>query len=448
MDEGTFTANSFGERREYRSNPEMQRALVLDANKKPLMPCHPARARKLLKAGRAAVCRRYPFTIILKDRTGGDVQPLTVKIDPGSRVSGIVLVAEHKRGKRTVWAAEIEHRGRLVKARMNTRRMLRRGRRTRKTRYRPPRFLNRKRPKGWLPPSLRSRLENIKTWAARLRQWAPVSGIALELVRFDTQKLENPEISGVEYQQGELFGYEVREYLLEKFGRKCVYCGVESVPLEIEHIVPKSRGGTNQVNNLTISCQVCNQEKGSQTAAEFGYPEVQALAKRPLKDAAAVNMTRWAIWRLLSETGLPVEVGTGGRTKYNRIRQSYPKTHWLDAVCVGQSGEVVYVSPGHVPLIIKATGRGNRRMCATDKYGFPKQHRARQKRAYGFQTGDIVRANKPRGKHAGIHVGRVNIRTKPSFTLKGFHVHPKYCVLIQRSDGYEYMMARNVGDRT
>jgi 5-methylcytosine-specific restriction endonuclease McrA len=157
----------------------------------------------------------------------------------------------------------------------------------------------------------------------------------LELVRFDTQLLENPEIGGAEYQQGELAGYEVREYLLEKFTRTCAYCGATGVPLQVEHVVPRVRGGSNRVSNLTIACEPCNQAKGSRTAEEFGHPDVQAQAQRLLKDAAAVNASRWALYRRLQASQLPVEVGTGGRTKCNRTQRGLPKTHWLDAACVG-----------------------------------------------------------------------------------------------------------------
>jgi 5-methylcytosine-specific restriction endonuclease McrA len=285
---------------------------------------------------------------------------------------------------------------------------------------------------------MRSRIGNVKTWVERLRRWTPIASISLELVKFDTQKMVNPEIRGVEYQQGTLYGYEVREYLLEKLGRKCAYCGKKNVPLEIEHIVPRSRGGSNRVSNLALSCRPCNQAKGNKTAAEFGYPEVQAKAQQPLRDVAAVNSMRWALFRPLKAAGLPVECGTGGRTKYNRVQQGYPKAHWIDAVCVGRSGERVYITPNHAPLVIRAIGRGSRQMCGTDKYGFPIRHRARQKRVFGFQTGDLVRAVVPQGKYAGTHVGRVTIRRRPSFRLNGFDVHPRYLALLQRADGYEY----------
>lgn len=126
----------------------VQRVFVLDKNKKPLMPCHPARARELLKKDKAAIFRYYPFTIILKEREGGNSQPMQVKIDPGSKYTGIALVANFKRGKKVVWSAEIHHRGHVIKKNLDTRRAVRRSRRNRKTRYRQPRFLNRKRKGG------------------------------------------------------------------------------------------------------------------------------------------------------------------------------------------------------------------------------------------------------------------------------------------------------------
>jgi 5-methylcytosine-specific restriction endonuclease McrA len=105
--------------------------------------------------------------------------------------------------------------------------------------------------------------------------------------------MQHPEITGVEYQQGELQGYEIKEYLLDKWERKCAYCGKTSTPLEVEHIIPKSRGGTDRVSNLTIACRSCNVKKGDQTAEEFGYTGIQQQAKQPLKAAACLNNIRW-----------------------------------------------------------------------------------------------------------------------------------------------------------
>ena len=409
---------------------------VVDAERKPLAPCHPAVARKLLKQGRAAVLRKYPFTIILKEVREAHPQDIRLKIDPGSKVTGMVILHKSK----VIWAAELEHRGSIIVARLLKRRQLRLSRRYRKTRYRKPRFNNRRKPKGWLPPSLESRVANIVTWVNRLVKLCPISAISIELVKFDTQKIQNPEIKGIEYQRGELLGYEVREYLLEKWGRRCVYCGKENVPLEIEHIIPKSRGGTNRVSNLTLACHECNQKKGNLTAEEFGYPEVQRQAKEPLKDAAAVNSIRWAIYERLKETNLPVECGTGGMTKYNRIRLGLPKEHWIDAACVGGSTpENLRICISSV-LTIKAVGHGKRQRCSTDKYGFPKAHSLRKKTYMGFATGDIVKAIVPKGKYAGVHIGRIVIRHRPSFKLNDICIHPKYMIILQRGDGYDYSL--------
>ena len=425
----------------------INRAFVLDKNRQPLMPCPMHRAKELLGKGRAAVYRRYPFTLILKDREGGVLQEIELKMDPGSRTTGIALVASYQRGNTVIWAGELQHRGLAIRSALEKRRALRRGRRGRKTRYRPARFDNRTRPLGWLPPSLCSRVDNVRQWAQRLCRWAPVTSIAVETVRFDLQRIVNPEISGVEYQQGTLAGYELREYLLEKFARKCIYCGAENVPLEIEHLTPRSRQGSNRASNLGLSCRPCNEAKGNRTAAEFGHPEVQALALRPLKDAAAVNATRYAIGHALKLLGLPVTFWSGGRTKYNRCQQRYPKAHWIDAACVGTSGQQVSLDPEMKRIEIKALGRGNRQACRVDKYGFPRTKGQAVKRVQGFQTGDQARLYMPKGKYAGHHTGRMaGVRATGLLDLKTTNHRisaPAHrFTLVQHFDGYGYAWRR------
>ena len=416
----------------------MSYVFVLDTNRQPLMPCHPARAKELLTKQKAAVYRRYPFTIILKDRVGGDTQPIEMKNDPGSKATGLALVVEGKRGRRVVWGGEITHKGQLVVGGLESRSANRHSRRARHTRYRPARFSNRRRGAGWLPPSLRSRIDNVLNWTKKVQKFCPLTALVQELVRFDMQALENPEIDGVEYQQGTLLGYEVRGYLLEKWQRTCTYCGKKNVPMEIEHIIPKARGGSNRVSNLALACHDCNNKKGTQTAAEFGHPTVQAQAKRPLKDAAAVNATRWALYEQLAAIGLPLSAGTGGRTKYNRTNQQYPKAHWIDAACAGVTGEHVHISAVIVPLRIRAMGRGSRQMCSVDKYGFPRTAAKGAKRVQGFQTGDIVKAIVPSGVSAGTHTGRITIRSSGRFNIGKACMSYRYCVLLQHTDGYAY----------
>lgn len=215
---------------------------VLGRTGKALMPCHPARARELLRQGRAVIHRVVPFVIRLKDRASGDLQPVRIKLDPGSQVTGIALVRETEGGVAVINLFELVHRGREISRALTARRAFRRRRRGANLRYRPKRFDNRRRPQGWLAPSLQHRVDTVMAWVNRLGRWAPITAITQELARFDMQKMENPEISGIEYQQGTLAGYELREYLLEKFGRKCLYCDATDTPLNIEHVVAKAKG--------------------------------------------------------------------------------------------------------------------------------------------------------------------------------------------------------------
>jgi hypothetical protein len=297
----------------------MQPVSVIDKNKMFLMPCHPARARELLREG--------------------------------------------------------------------------------KTGYRQPRVQNRTRPQGWRAPSLLSRVDNVFTWAKRPINFAPVSGIVVETVRFDTQRMQHPEISGVEYQHGELAGYEAREYPCTRF-----------------------------INIL-------------------------ARAKAPLKDAAAINSIRYATGGRLKAFDLQVSSWSGGRTKYNRTNQSYGKSHWLDAVCVGATGGRVHIPPGLQPLHVSAAGRGSRRMCRVDTYGFPRTSAKSIRVVNGCKTGDPVKALVNKGKKAGTYVGGVSVRKSGGFnskteagTIQG--IPWKHCSLLQRADGYNYYLGDSVSSST
>lgn len=420
----------------------MSKVFVVDQDRRPLDPVHPGYARWLLSRHKAAMLRRFPFTIILKEQKPEvPIQPLRLKIDPGSKTTGLVLLADAT--GEVVWAAELKHRGGQVSKRLAERRAVRRNRRQRKTRYRQSRFANRRRKAGWMAPSLASRVANVLTWFARLARLCPIGALSLELVKFDTQALQHPEITGVEYQQGTLAGYELREYLLEKWQRRCAYCLGDKVPLQIEHLTPRARGGSNRTSNLTLACEPCNGAKGTQTAAEFGFPDLQAQAQLPLKDAAAVNATRWALYHRLEATGLPLEVGTGGRTKWNRSQRGLSKTHWLDAACVGASTPLVLLVAGVHPLAIRATGWGCRQMCLMDKPGFPRTRAKGPSRVRSFQTGDLVRVVVRTGTKRGTYVWRVAVRATGSFnvttkagTIQG--VPARSCQAIHRQDGYTY----------
>ncbi|GAA3899628.1 hypothetical protein GCM10022228_07620 [Halomonas cibimaris] len=275
---------------------------VWDKHKQPLMPCSEKRARLLLERGRAVVHKRYPFAIRLKDRVGGDTQPLRLKLDPGSKTTGLAMV---------------------------------------------------------------------------------------------------------------------RAYLLEKWGRACAYCGATETPLEVEHVEPRSRGGSSRVSNLALACHDCNQAKGNQPLGDFfshdkglkkrlkqhGHTalvrleRVQRQLKQPLRDASAVNATRWALFDTL-----------------------------------------------------KATGRGGYQRTRLTRHGFPRGYLMQQKQVHGFQTGDMVKAIVPTGRKAGTHTGRVAVRKTGRFNtqtqqgaLQGI-LH-KHCTLIQRGDGYGYHLTPSINHK-
>ncbi len=426
----------------------MSKVFVLDTNKQPLNPVHPGRARMLLSLGKAAVFRRYPFTLILKKEVlTPTVEPLRIKIDPGAKTTGLALVNDNT--GEVVWVAQLQHRGFQIREVLTSRRQLRRSRRNRKTRYRKPRFLNRTRAKGWLPPSLNSQVANIVTIVKRLSSLCQISAISQELVRFDTQQMQEEEISGVGYQQGTLAGYEVREFLLEKWNRRCAYCGAKDTKLEIEHIQPRSKGGSNRLSNLCLACVPCNQKKGNLDILDFlkGKPDllkrILAQVKRPLADTAAVNATRWNLYAKLKDTGLPVEVGTGGRTKYNRTIRGLAKTHYWDAACVGVSTPIKLITAGVKPLLMVAKGHGTRQQCRTDQWGFPIRYCSRTKVHKSFQTGDIVKAIVTSGKKIGTYVGRIATRATGSFNISTRDglvqgISHKYCKHIHKKDGYSY----------
>ncbi len=425
----------------------MCKIFVIDQNKRPLDPIHSAQARQLLRNKKAAVYRQFPFTIILKELCPNpEVKPLRLKIDPGAKFTGIALVNDTS--GEVVFAAELKHRGFAIRDALTSRRQLRRSRRSRKTRYRAPRFLNRTRPKGWLAPCLKSRVDNIKTWVDKLRRFAPIEAISQELVRFDMQLMNNPDIKGEEYQQGTLQGYEAREYLLAHWGRQCAYCGIKDVPFQVEHIHPRAKGGSNSITNLALSCEKCNIKKGTKDIKEFLKKDHSRLdkilkqAKRPLADAASVNSTRWALFGVLKETGLPIETGSGGLTKFNRSQQKLEKTHWLDAACVGKSTPTLRIK-GIKPLLISANGHGSRQSCRTDKFGFPNRHVPRKKIHFGFQTGDIVSSVVTSGKKLGQYVGSLAIRSSGSFNISTKNglvqgISYKFCKRIHAKDGYSY----------
>ncbi|MFW9914186.1 MAG: RNA-guided endonuclease IscB [Candidatus Thorarchaeota archaeon] len=346
--------------------------MVLNMRGQPLMPTTPRKARKLLKEKKVKVVQRQPFMVQLMHATGENTQDVELGIDPGYNQSGFSV----RTSKKELLAGEVHFR-RDISKKLTKRRIYRQNRRTNKTRYRPPRFANRRRGKGWLAPSIHHKLDSHFRLVRILQKMLPITRITVEVGTFDSRKLQNPEIKGVEYQQGELAGYEVREYLLHKWGRTCAYCGKTNLPLEIEHILPKSRGGSDRVSNLTLSCRPCNLKKRNQTATEFGYPELQATAEKPLKAVPFMNLVRTR----LAET-LGGGQTWGYLTKYQRTQLGLPKSHINDAFVIAGGTNQDRCWPYRIQQV-----RRNNRSLQKNRKGFKP---AIRRQRYPLQPQDLV----------------------------------------------------------
>lgn len=434
---------------------------VLDSRKRPLKPCTPKRARLLQQKGRAKAFRRYPFTLILTDQATTPDPYLELRIDPGSRFTGFALVNSKNE---VIWAMELEHRAQQISESLTKRAGFRRSRRSRNSRYRKSRF-NRTKPSGWLAPSLMHRVQTVETWIKRICRYSTVATITIEKVKFDFQKLEKPDIQGVEYQQGTLAVYTLREALLEHWGRKCIYCDRENVALQIDHIKPKSQNGSNRFNNLTLACESCNQAKGNQPVEEFlaQKPEVlkkiQAHSKKSLSPAAAVNSTRSLIFERAERTGLLVQEGSGALAKLVRAKSNLPKAHWIDAAANSIDQQPIKLLTLQ-PLQVKSKGHGNRQAVRCNSSGFPaitgkrnKQGkkvvtRVKPKQRYSHvQAGDLVNVTLDKDrKHItkGTYTARVKTPTPTGVEVKinGHRISSKLFSFVQRNDGYDYGFAQ------
>jgi len=398
LDVKTFPNSPDEQERSGKSGQDV-RVPVINMRGEPLMPTRPRKARKLLEQGRAKVVGYNPFTIQLLYGTGEEKEEIVLGVDAGYAHIGYSAVTASEE----LIAGEIELRSDIPRL-LDKRRAYRRTKRNRLW-YRKPRFLNRGK-EGWLAPSIEHKRQSHIRLIERLKAILPITRIIVEVATFDTQKMQNPEISGVEYQQGELQGYEVREYLLDKWGRKCAYCGKKDVPLEIEHIIPKSRGGTSRVSNLTLSCHECNQEKGNQTAEEFGYHRIQNQAKAGLKGATFMNTVRWKVvnqFKCLWTYGYI--------TKYCRLKEGLEKSHINDAYIIAAEGKS-NKKRATTHVTAKQVRRQNRSLYKANIQKGGKLKRNTVKEVKGFRRFDKVLYGKKECYIFGLRTsGQFNLKT-------------------------------------
>ena len=355
---------------------------VLNDNGQPLMPTeNHAKVRVLLKQGKAKVVNNCPFTIQLLYSSTNYTQPVTLGVDAGSKHIGLSATTEDKE----LYAADVELRNDIVKL-LATRRTSRRSRRNRKTRYRKPRFNNRKRGKGWLAPSIREKIDTHLKVVNDTCKLLPVSKIIVETASFDIQKIKNPDVSGTDYQQGEQLGFwNVREYVLFRDGHKCQCCKGKSKDkiLNVNHIESRQTGG-NAPNNLITLCETCH------IGYHKGTIKLPAKIKRGMKfnDAAFMGIMRWAFYGELKKRYPNVSLTYGYITKNTRIENGLPKEHYVDARCI--SGHPSAKSLGMV-FYIKKVRCHNRQIYKFNllKKGVRKRNQAEYE-VYGFRLYDKV----------------------------------------------------------
>lgn len=297
---------------------------VLNIEGKPLMPCKPAKARHLLKDGKAKVVKREPFTIQLLFVCDNITQPVTLGIDAGSRHIGISASTE----KKELYAADVELRNDIVEL-IATRRQYRRTRRSR-LRYRKPRFNNRKKGDGWVSPSIEQKIQCHLKVVADVHKILPITKIVVETASFDMQKIVNPAIEGEQYQEGPQLGFwNTRKYVLWRDNYTCQHCkGKSKDPvLEVHHIESRKTGG-NSPGNLVTLCRTCHEKHHRE-----GMP-LHIERGKSMRDGAFMGIMRWTFYNRLKEIYTDVHMTFGYITKNTRITKGLPKEHCIDAYCI------------------------------------------------------------------------------------------------------------------
>lgn len=387
-------------------------AYVLNMNGQLLMPCKPAKARHLLKEGKAEVIKRQPFTIRLLWDCEANVQPIILGVDSGYKHVGFSATSE----KKELMSGDATLRTDIPK-KILQRSQYRRTRRS-KLWHRPPRFLNRGK-EGWLAPSIQHKLDSHIRLVDQIKKMLPISRIIVEVASFDIQKIKYPDIEGKEYQQGDQMGFwNVREYVLHRDDHTCQHCKGKSKDkiLQTHHIHGKKYGATNRPRELLTVCKTCHDDHHA------GVDIIPAKEIKRFKPETFMTKVRWKIINSLG-----VEHTYGYITKTNRIKLGLPKSHINDAFVIAGGTDQERCQSFHVDQI-----RRNNRSIQTNRKGF--KISIRRKR-YGFQPNDLVKYNGEEHRVKGAHCygSRVVLGNKKSVAVSKLE-------LIKYGKGFSYIL--------
>lgn len=360
------------------------------------------KVRLLLRDGKARVVRTEPFTIQLLYDNTEHTQSVTLGVDAGTGHVGLSATTD----KKELFSAEATLR-RDIQNLLATRRESRRSRRQRKTRYRAPRFDNRRRAEGWLAPSVRQAVQSHLALIRKVYSILPVTKTVIEVAQFDTQLLKNPDIQGTGYQQGEQLGFwNVREYVLFRDGHSCQHCHGKSGDkvLNVHHIESRKTGG-NSPNNLITFCETCHK------AYHRGKLDLKFRRGPSLRDASLMGVMRWAVYNKARKEFGNVRMTYGYITKNTRIRCGLEKSHAVDARCI--SGHPL-AEPAEILWQLRQRRRHNRQLfkANTPKGGMRKRNQAPHL-VKGFRLFDKVR-------YKGIECFVFGRRSSGSFDIRLF----------------------------
>lgn len=354
---------------------------VVNCHGHPLMPCSPRKARLLLKAGKAKVVRMVPFTLQLLYGSSGYKQEVFLGMDAGTKHIGVSATTE----KAALFEAEVKPRTDIQEL-LATRRQFRRARRGRKTRYRKAKFLNRRKPKGWMAPSVQHQVDAHLKTLTLVHTLVPVSRVTIEVAQFDIQKLQNPDMGGTDYQEGPQLGFwNVREYVLFRDGHICQWCHGKSndLILNVHHIESRKTGGDRPDNLITL-CETCH-DLIHRTHQE---QKIKRNGKS-FRDATQMGIIRWCIYKQAKALFPHVHLTYGYLTKHTRITHAVEKSHLIDARCI--SGNPLAQTDGAWHLM-KLVRRNNRQLHkATIRKGGKRQRNTAPKEVYGYRLFDAVR---------------------------------------------------------
>ena len=399
---------------------------VLSKDGQPLMPTkNHAKVRVLLKTGKAKIVKKLPFVIRIMYESTKYTQKVVLGVDAGSKHIGLSATTKDN----VLYEADVELRNDIVDL-LSTRRQNRRTRRSHKTRYRKARFDNRKRKTGWLAPSVQNKVDTHLTVVHKVCQILPIAKIVAEVASFDIQKIKNPAINGIEYQQGEQMGFwNVREYVLFRDDHQCQCCKGKSKDkiLNVHHIESRKTGG-DAPNNLITLCETCH------TGYHKGTVKLSKNIKRGMsfRDATFMGVMRWAFYNKLKEMYPNVKLTYGYITKNTRIENELPKEHYIDARCI--SGNPKAVSDGVVYCQRKVRCHNRQIYKKNTLKGGVKRLNQSPHITKGYRLNDIARA---KDKLWFVHSRRV----KGAFVLKNLNgekleIVPSKIKLVNISDNY------------